>query len=376
MPDSIFLFLPFRHHGFSLIFAVVSAIIISYPLINYIYLGWKRKYNDIAGSLTAESARLYLYTFQRLKVPTDVAMDEFTKFYLLWYGRRFLIVPSAFLVVIVLMFTFVIGETSFVALAKSNASPIETSNFMTLPDIAVASIAGAYAFVSWDIILRSARRTLTPADILGSTIRIMIAIPLGYSLSSIVKENLAAFVAFAIAAFPIEATQTILQRLLNRQFNVELGAGTESDQVINLSGIDKNTADRLVEADITTILQMAYCDPVQTCMRTSLNFAVVSDLSAQALAWLYFENDLTKLRKFGLRGAREIRFLMQDLTKGDPDAKELAKELVQSASTYLGLSLDKLKNAFQQIANDPHTEFLAKAWTSGPIPTPHSEIAH
>jgi hypothetical protein len=263
------------------------------------------------------------------------------------------------------MLTFVLGETSFVDLAERSTYLITRADFMTLPDIAVASIAGAYAFVAWDIILRSSRRTLTPADILGSTIRMLIAIPLGYAVYALVKEDIGAFVAFAAAAFPIQTIQTILQRLLNKQLNVELGAGTEKDQVINLSGVDKNTADRLVEADITTILQLAYCDPVQTCMRTSLNFAVVSDISAQALAWLYFEGDLSKLRKIGLRGACEMRFLMEDLKAANPDAIAVIK----SASTSLALSEDEFKNALEEISDDPQTEFLAKTWVSGPIPT-------
>jgi hypothetical protein len=363
--DSIFLFLPFRHHGFSILFATVSAIIIAYPLTIYILLGWQRKADDIIGSLTPESAQLYLHTFQISDVKADIALSVFKKFYERWYGRRYLIIPTVFLIIIVLLLTFVLGETSFVDLAERNASPIEKKNFMTLPDIAVASIAGAYAFVAWDIILRSSRRTLTPADILGSTIRMLIAVPLGYSISALVKEDIGAFVAFAAAAFPIQTIQTILQRLLNKQLNVELGAGTEKDQVINLSGVDKNTADRLVDADITTILQLAYCDPVQTCMRTSLNFAVVSDISAQALAWLYFEDNLTKLRIIGLRGACEIRFLMEDFQAGKPEAVAI----IASASISLGLSADEFKNALEEIADDPQAEFLAKTWLSGPIVT-------
>lgn len=363
--DSMFSFLLFRHHGFSIIFAVISATIVAYSLTAYIIFGWKRRANDIIGSLTPDSAQLYLHTFQVSDVKVEIALNEFKKFYARWYGRRYLAIPTIFLIITVFVLTFVLGETSFVDLAKRNAFPIEAKNFMTLPDIAVASIAGAYAFVAWDIILRSSRRTLTPADILGSTIRMLVAIPLGYSVAALVKEDIGAFVAFAAAAFPIQTIQTILQRLLNKQLNVELGAGTENDQVINLSGIDKNTAERLVEADITTILQLAYCDPVQTCMRTSLNFAVVSDISAQALAWLYFEDNLAKLRKIGLRGACEMRILMEDLKATDPDATAV----IQSASTSLGLSTGEFKNALAEIADDPQTEFLMKTWLSGPIMT-------
>jgi hypothetical protein len=372
--DSIFSFLLFRHHGFSILFAVISAIIVAYPLAVYIIFGWQRRANDIIGSLTPISAQLYLHTFQISNVKVEVALSNvkvevalnvFRKFYARWYGRRYLTIPTIFLIIIVFVLTFVLGETTFVDLAKRNASPIVSTNFMTLPDIAVASIAGAYAFVAWDIILRSSRRTLTAADILGSTIRMLIAVPLGYSVSALVKDDIGAFVAFAAAAFPIQTIQTILQRLLNKQLNVELGAGTEKDQVINLSGVDKNTAERLVEADITTILQLAYCDPVQTCMRTSLNFAVISDISAQALAWLYFEDNLAKLRKIGLRGACEIRILMDGLKAADPDAAAV----LQSASTSLGLSTDEFKNALEEIADDPQTEFLVKTWLPGPILT-------
>jgi hypothetical protein len=358
MPDYIFSFLPFRHHGFSIIFAAIPAIIVGYPLSIYIVLGWKRKEHDIIGSLTRESAKLYLRTFQSFEVELDVAVDEFKRFYKRWYGRRYLIIPTIFLMVVIVSVTFVVGETSFVDLATLNTAPIEPKNFMTIPSVAIASISGAFAFIAWDIVLRTSRRTLMPADILGSTIRMILAVPLGFSISALVKEDLGAFIAFAAAAFPIEAIQTILQRLLTIQLKVELGAGTEKDQVINLSGVDKNMTDRLVDADITTILQLAYCDPVQTCMRTSLSFAVVSDISSQSLAWLYFGDNLAKLRTIGLRGACEMSFLRQDLQAAGPKAAAL----VQSASKSLGISEEEFENALLEISEDPYTEFLSKTW--------------
>ena len=293
-------------------------------------------------------------------------MGSFDTFYVRWYGRRFLIIPAFSLVTVVFILTFFVGETSFVDIAKRNG--VTEPPFMTVPDIALASIAGAYAFVAWDIILRVARRTLAPSDILGSIVRMLIAIPLGYSLSALVKDDVGAFIAFAGAAFPIQTIQTILQRLLNKQLQLEVGAGNEKDQVINLSGVDRETADQLADADITTILQVAYCDPVQTCMRTSLNFAVVGDISAQALCWIYFEEDMLKLRKIGLRGACEVRSLVQDLEGTDAGRASSARAVADSAAKCLSVSIDGFEKAAHEIADDPYTVFLANTWTENSVP--------
>jgi hypothetical protein len=228
--------------------------------------------------------------------------------------------------------------------------------------VAVAAAAGAYGFAAWDLIWRTARLNLSPADIMGASVRMLIAIPLGYAFAALLKDDLGPFIAFAAGAFPLQTVATILQRLANKQLGVQIGASASKDQVTELSCVDRVIADRLQDADITTVGQLAYCDPVQICMRTSLSFAFVSDIAAQALAWIYMGNKLADLRPLGLRGAVEIKCLCKDIKSGDDGEKKIAKATLEKAASIMGLSPDEFQNVAAEIAEDPYTVFLAETW--------------
>ena len=154
----------------------------------------------------------------------------------------------------------------------------------------------------------------------------LIAIPLGYSFAALLKDDLGPFIAFAAGAFPLQTVETLLQRLANKQLGAETGASAAKDQVVELSCVDRVIADRLEDADITTVCQLAYCDPVQICMRTNLSFAFVSDIAGQALAyarlpesaartrperrppaWLYLHGLKSPLSSTALRAARALQ---------------------------------------------------------------------
>jgi hypothetical protein len=378
MPDHLLSSL-MRQHGVPILVMTVLVALVAYPLLIHVTLGWQRKADDVLLSLSPKSTALYFRAFQNRILVEDIddpeaeaelneCAKQFVKFYHQWFGRRYLIFPVLIILTIAALLSFALGETGFLILARRNGWNFESRDYLTLPKIAAAAVAGAYAFVASDLILRVARRNLTAADILGSTVRLVIAIPLGYCFGALLKDDLSLFIAFAAGAFPLQAIQTMLQRLANKQLGVELGAGASNDQVTVLSGVDREIADRLEVADITTVAQLAYCDPVQTCIRTNLNFAFVSDIAAQGLAWIYFGDKLDKLRPIGLRGAVEIRNLTQVLfgapmVVASTEAKARAEAFAKKAATAAGMSRKEFLHAAGEIANDPYTVFLANTWT-------------
>src|SRR5436305_10428327 len=131
--------------------------------------------------------------------------------------------------------------------------------------------------------------------------------------------------AFATGVLPLGAVNTVLRQLANKRLGLEIGASQSGSQVQQLSGIDAAIADRIEDADITTIPQLAWCDPIQLTMRTNLNFDYVVDICSQALAWVYFDSKLDALRSLGLRGAFEIRVLfLDDLKSNVPEVRARA----------------------------------------------------
>lgn len=351
-----------KPHPLSLILSTILFTLIAYPLIVHVIFGWRRKADDVILSMSSSSAKTYLFTFQGLSVDIDKAKDKFEKFYYLWYGRKYLLPPVVIIMCAAAVSAYSLADTAIFNLKYFNKIPVVAGQYIHLPPVAVAAVAGAYGFVAWDLIWRTARRDLSASDILGGAVRMSIAIPLGYSFAGLLKDDLGPFIAFAAGAFPLQMVATILQRLANKQLGVEMGASASKDQVMELSCIDRVIADRLQDADITTVGQLAYCDPVQTCMRTNLSFAFVSDITAQALAWIYLGNKLADLRVFGLRGAVEFRGLCTKLKSTDKAEKESAEAILKKAASVMDISPEEFQNVAEEIGDDPYTIFLAETW--------------
>jgi hypothetical protein len=165
--------------------------------------------------------------------------------------------------------------------------------------------------------------------------------------------------------------QNLLQRAARSQLKIDTDEINLKDQVTELSSVDRSIAERLRECDITTISQLGYCDPIQICMRTNLDFAFVADIVAQALAWMYLGNKLGDLRLFGLRGAVEIRFLYNGCQSKDDEEKHRCQTLLKEVAIRLGISEVEFGYVVEQIGDDPYTIFLEQSWI--PVDSEHAK---
>ena len=192
-----------------------------YPLMFHLFVGLRRKSQDIIHATSGEAAKLYLETFQKASYTVEDAQIQFSKFYFRWFGRRLYYGPVFIVMVFAGFGAFLLADTAETAFKQLvNQSD---RDYYALPPLALSALAGAYAFVCWDVITRVARRNLTPADVLGAGIRLGVAIPSGYAFSSFLKDDVGSFIAFAVGAFPLQIVQTIFQRLANKQLGLELG---------------------------------------------------------------------------------------------------------------------------------------------------------
>jgi hypothetical protein len=348
--------------------AALAAVLMSYlcchPVIAFVRRGWAIKRSEVVQSLSDAAKKIYLEQF--LKQQTDNPADDFKKIYDTRYGPYRLIVPSILLALVLLPLTFLITERAVSALATTNGWTLTADGFpklMILPGAAVAAIVGAYTWVVASLIGAAASHNLAPGVVLSSVLRLVVSVPMGYAIAYLAAKNLGPFIAFAIGAFPLNTVQLFFQRAAARQLSLDMPADERRDQVIQLSGVDPPTADRLREADITTIPQLAYCDPVQVSMRTNLGFQFVLDLVGQALAWIYFEQKLTALRLLGLRGGVEIRNLLENLQSGDQNEREAAQATFNAAAKAAGIDpVTAFHTVCSEIAHDPHTAFISEVW--------------
>jgi hypothetical protein len=331
----------------------------------FVWGGWFIKKQEVVNSLSEAAKKTYIKAFLKKKTSNPIA--EFEKIYEERYGRYRLIVPSMFLALVLFLLTLLIAERAVAAIVDANPfwkSPSALLNPLILPLTSVAAIAGAYTWVASSLISAAVSYNLPLSLILSSTLRLVVAVPLGYAVASLAAPQIAPFIAFAIGAFPLSTTQMALQKLLAKQINLELVSDIGSDQVTRLSGIDPSVADRLAECGITTIPQLAYSDPVQVSMGSNLGFNFVLDLVGQALAWIYFGPKLDILRPLGLRGAVEVRSLLEDMdSDSNQKSQDCAKSTFCAAAKAVGIEpAAAFRSVCEEIANDPYTLFVWEVW--------------
>jgi hypothetical protein len=236
----------------------------------------------------------------------------------------------------------------------------DSSYLTTVRPVAAAGFAGAYLFVVTDLISRTWRKDITSADLLLSALRIALATAVGYAFSFLVKDELAVVIAFAAGAFPLATVQLIFRRVFTKYIDTGSVEDSGADRVIKLSGVDPQIADKIEACGITTICQLAYCDPVNLTMQTNLSYSFVMDIVGQSLAWIYLEEKMQILRQSGLRGAVEIAALCKYLKEGNDQEKENARAILEQLATNTKIPEVCLRHALDEIASDPYTKFLEK----------------
>ncbi len=323
------------------------------PILHHSFYGLARQEAEIEATLNTDAKRMYLEIFQTHPDLQDPDA-EFSRLYRHWYGKRRLLWPTAILVAVSVPVLFFLAWSLVAVWQKRGSNDLHI-------DIAALAIAGAYIFVVAEIITSVQRRSLRLVDIERSSLRLAAAVPIGFAFTVLPNKEIAPFIAFAAGAFPLDSVRTILRRLANKQLHLEIGATDAPSQVRGLSGIDHVVADRIEEADITTISQLAWCDPIQLAIRTNLRFGYIVDIVSQALAWVYLDNKLALLRPFGLRGAYEIRvFLEDDLKSRNQKTREAAENVLADAAKAVNLPSTALLYTLRQIGEDKATKFLTE----------------
>jgi hypothetical protein len=376
---------------FSLLAALGFTVLAVYPVQAYLRRGWAIKKTDIFSSFSEDAKVLYLKVFMKTGFAAgdaaciqQQAAASFEKLYLDRYGRYKFRTPLLLFTVVNFIGMFLVSQSALAwveALAGcglvSFCAKVGGAPMMLIPDVAAAAISGAYVWIVSDLISRNRRLDLSPTDVLNATLRLSISAALATAVVSTVKDQAGASIggplAFALGAFPLDTVATMLRRFAEDKVGLKPDADSQStDTILNLDSVDHPTADRLRGADISTIAQLAYADPVQLAMRTGLGFDFVLDLVGQALAWIYLGDRLDDLRSAGLRGAVEIHNFLYELSDVGKPAATLAVALLKVAP---GLPQDtttppvkrsmetaQFLKACDEIANDPYTKVLVQFW--------------
>ncbi len=373
--DSLLTIAAFLQKHFSWFLAILLTSVLLVPVFEFFISGWERKRVQTIGNLSDNAKLLYFEQFvlEERNVTLQDANARFANYFIKTFGRKRFIIP-------VVMFVI----TSFVVVLFSSITIHHylypgTDVIVALPSLALAANSGAYMYVLADLISRNRRLDLTPADFSWASFRFIIAVPFAYALSAMFNESIATTVAFLVGAFPTHTLRRIAQRLASRNLNIGESEEKGVSELERLQGITTTNAEVFADEGVTTILQLAYSDPIDISIRTSFAFSYVVDCMSQALAWIYLEDDMKKLRRFSLRGAQEINFLHIELNGSEEEIRSIkynediakdrikkirstAADTLRSAALELNMDVEAFNRVVDEIAIDPYTRFLYNTW--------------
>jgi hypothetical protein len=234
-----------------------------------------------------------------------------------------------------------------------------------LPDLAVAALAGGLMWIAYDILQRLSTFDLSGQAVYSWIFRLFLCVPLAWAIAFILNEEVSAAAAFLMGAFPTETILAFSRRVAATKLGLGEEAGSARSELLQIQGINNAHLDRLAAANITTVLDLAYCDPIELSLRTNIEINVVMDWKNQAVLWVYIDHDLKAFKKFYLRGAQEVYDLLDYLESTDGAQQEKARTVITALSERLKIPAPALETVLDAVALDTHTLFMQNFWCWG-----------
>jgi hypothetical protein len=301
----------------------------------------------------------------KLAAAQQEGLDWLQRYYNGQFGKRGFMIPLALLFAIAAFFISFCVLTALRLKEKLAADDAETIAVLTV----VLAILGGYTWVVSDLIDRARRDDLTASDLLWSSFRLVIAVPVGYAFGKVFNSANALPMAYLLGTLPTGTLMTIGRRAVAKWVQSSDTGDQSQTEIQKLVSVDIRTAERLADEGITSNNQLAYADPVRLCIRTGINFGAILCSAGEALLAMYLtergaidKEKLSAVRKYGISGAYECAFLWRDLN--NPAKQARADAIVTSLAHDLGAGYTKegVLNILFQVATDPYTQFQLEVW--------------
>jgi hypothetical protein len=332
----------------------IAGAMVLVPVLLYLFRPWATRRDKLFSNFDPASLMLYYREFYPDMKPTLASVkSDFKTYFNRHYGRRYYCLP----IVILAVTTAVSGLAASRTLQVSQR--VATHQYM-LPWIVISALAGGFTWVINDLIDRLRRRDFTVSDVYNSIFRILISAPFGWAFAQVVKTDVGVPLAFLLGSFPTGTLFTIARRLAATKLGVSEDPDSGKLELENLQSITKTNAERFYDEGISTIVQLAYTDPVDLTIRTNFDFNYVIDCISQALLWIYFEDKTRTLAIYSLRGAQEVSYLVRSLS--DPLKMAEAQATLNAVAVVLNLSPASVQTTLEQVQADPYTQFICSIW--------------
>jgi hypothetical protein len=348
----------------------IAWVILLLPALVYLITTWQYRRDLLFSKLGARAIELYYEQFFPYLSLDDADQDDderddderedlivkrFKHHFAQFYGRRHYLVPLFLLSVIAALG---LNATSQSVKAWLGQGP----GTAAYPAIVISAFLGGYAWVVYDHFQRFRTGDFTSHDIYSAVYRFLIAIPLGISLSALLKPEVGIGVAFLLAAFPTTTLFTLMRRLATQKLGLGESGESGTLELEKLQSVGRAKAERFLGEGISTIAELAWADPIALTIKTNLEFNFVIDSVSQALLWVYFEDGVKKLYPLSLRGAQEVCSLLTDLVSDEEAVQKAAEENLLRAAALIGLSRESCLYTLISVRDDPYAQFLYEIW--------------
>jgi hypothetical protein len=341
------------------------------PVVTFLWVNWKHRRQEILSGVNSDgdvALKQYFEEFQPdlyklVKDGKEDVTECFRKYYNGQFGRKHFVIPSVFLFLIVGGLLFLCKLILDPAL--KSPVPKEPGFLETKAAIVVFAIMGAYLWVVYDQIKKWWDSSLSPEDIYEACFRFALCIPFGYSVSLLAAANAGPVVAFFMGAFPMQTLLSVFRNVFGQKLGLKESQANEKSELLKLQGIDAAIVECLNLEDISTILQLAYADPIRLTIRTNLGYSYLIDCISQALLCIYTGDKQPVWQKYGLRGGFEAMNLYRWQEEENSVKKTESEAIINVLSTDLGIPPAAVGNILWEVSRDPYMQFLYLSWASG-----------
>ena len=326
------------------------------PLALYLLRPWATRRDKLLSNLTDQSLMLYYRQFYPSFKPTlATVIADFKEYFHKHFGRRFYVLPTVLLATLTIASVLAAARTLQV---QQRLAPA-TSQY-ALPVIVVAALAGGFTWVINDLIGRLRRRDLTVSDVYSASFRILLSVPFGWAFSELLRPGFGVPLAFLLGVFPTGTLFKIGRRLAAQKLGVSDDPESGTLELERLQSISKTNAERFYDEGISTMVQLAYADPIDLTIRTNFDFNYVIDCISQALLWIYLEDKARALASYSFRGAQEVSGVVHSLR--NPKRQAQATATINAVASILNMPPVSLQSTLNQVSEDPYTRFICSIW--------------
>jgi hypothetical protein len=183
--------------------------------------------------------------------------------------------------------------------------------------------------------------------------------------------------AFAASAFPLREVSRMFRQYSTRKMldpaDPSPARPAEGHLGTSIEGLSDETLARLSELRITTVLDMAYCDPIKIMVQSGFPLPVIIDWMDQSIWALYAKDLKGDIDKCGIRCALDVcefvdLHLIDNQGYKKTDVVGADKVAVDALSQKICGQPALLIDLLFRIYCDPHVVILRKLWYPKGVP--------